>query len=273
MGNNDLNSLMEGIERFGESEQWQKYLQFQAQFREYSATNVMRIALQFPQASRVGGYGTWKKLGRHVRRGEVGIRIVAPIRDKETGGVIRFRPATVFDVSQTEGDPLPEVCTVLADSALPQTLLALRSVARKLGFSVTETVLPPGVNGYFSCRNNSITLDEGLPEAHRIKTLVHEITHGMLHEHQRERARAELEAESVAYIVCHRVGLDSAEYSFGYLAAWAGDPAAARVAIIESAQRIRDAANHIVDLVESAFGGPVTRLEKAQHALCSSLVT
>jgi len=267
MGEQELHNLMDGVERFGESSQWQNYLQVQSRFREYSATNALRIALQCPQASRVGGYQTWKKTGRYVRRGEVGIRIVAPIFDKETGQVVRYRAVTVFDVSQTEGDPLPEVCELLVQRALPETFEALRQVARELGFTVSQRQLPEGVNGYCSCRTREISLDERLPLAHRIKTLVHELAHGLLHSTEKERARAELEAESVAYIVCHRVGLESGDYSFGYLTAWAGDPQAARTAIIQSARRIRETADRIASSVESCYGAPLTKLKEAQQVL------
>jgi hypothetical protein len=226
---------------------------------------VLLLELQRPGCTRVVGYRTWQKLGRQVRRGERGLAILAPIvrrrradhnEDEENGAVIRsvatFTTAWVWDVEQTEGEPLPEVCTRLGGDDADSAFDRLGGVAGSLGYRVEDADLPGETNGECSPPERVISIRRGLAPAQRAKTLAHEIAHALLHEEgyaATPRPVAELEAESVAFVVMSRLGIDSGEYSLGYVAIWAGGGDAARAALRGSAQRIQRGAAAIIGAV------------------------
>lgn len=234
--------LHEGVAALATSEDWQRWLAVAAKFRRYSVHNTFLILLQKPDATRVAGYKTWQKLGRQVRKGEQGIAILAPVTrtmvDEDTGEAVRrvvaFRGATVFDVSQTDGEPLPEVPEVAEqiDGDEPDGLWdALARQAADAGFAVTlagsDRVGHAEAKGVCRHDTHEIVVRSDLAAGMQCKTLVHELAHALLHgpEAGTGRARAEVEAESVAYIVCEAVGLSSHAYSFGYVTGWSGgDP-------------------------------------------------
>ena len=238
-----LTQLESGITALTSGAEWQRYLAIQARFHHYSFGNAMLIRLQNPEATRVAGYRAWIQMGRQVRSGEHGIRILAPIRrtvpDSGTE-VVGFWSATVFDVAQTDGDPLPAPpCRTLEGEAPAQALSAITGFLRGLGFTVEEAELPEGCNGVCIHADHAIRLRPGLSAAQRAKTLAHEAAHAVLHETFADRQVAELEAESVAFLVMRRLGVESDGYSFGYCAAWAGGGTEAVRMIRESANRIR----------------------------------
>jgi hypothetical protein len=260
-----LQRLTEGVEKLTTSDEWLRYLDFATRFRTYSFGNQILIALQFPLASRVAGFRKWLETGRHVRRGEKGIAILAPVvsrlklEDEATGeertivsAPRAFRVVHVFDISQTDGDDPPEIpCHRLeGDGAAHEELSAY---AEGLGFRVLVGELPGETNGLCDHLSKTLTIRDGLASAQRSKTLAHEVAHAMMHgpEFEAPRAQKELEAESVAYIVMSTLKIDSAAYSFGYLASWGADAEAIR----RSGHRIQQTAQTMLaalDLTEAA---------------------
>ncbi|HVB06950.1 MAG TPA: ImmA/IrrE family metallo-endopeptidase, partial [Acidimicrobiales bacterium] len=166
------------------------------------------------------------------------------------------------DHSQTEGAPAPAVFVRLAGGDPGGAYARLRAVAKTLDFSVEETRLSAGSNGDCSHARRLIRVEERNAPAQQVKTLAHELAHALLHEQFVSRALAELEAESAAYVICAALGIDSGDYSFGYLATWAGGGADAVAAIKSSCARIQRAARAVLDAlawieeVDGLEGGP-----------------
>jgi antirestriction protein ArdC len=232
-----LSTMADKIATLTTSEAWQAWLDTQARFHTYSFGNVMLIMAQCPEATQVAGFRTWQGLGRQVRRGEHGLRILAPMSWKRTDddgtehkGIRGFRGVAVFDISQTDGEPLPaHPCQLLTDTDDSGLFDRLAKVAVGLGFSVTDERLT-GPNGYTDHSERRIVIAEGRSPLQRAKTLAHELGHAILHapadfDYRAQRALAELEAESVAYVVCQSVGLVTDDYSLGYVATWNRDHA------------------------------------------------
>ncbi len=262
-----LDRLTEGIARLTDSDEWVRYLDTQRRFPSYSFNNTMLIYLQRPDATLVAGFHAWKRLGRTVTKGERGIRIIAPVisrRQRERVGtallgsadttsesgsrnVVAYRPVVVFDLAQTEGLDIPQApCHLLDGSDVGNALAQLQLVAETLGFTVEVTADLPGErNGDCSHLTHRIRVRADRSPLQQVKTLAHEIGHAILHgDALTSRPLAELEAESVAYVVCDGLGLDSGSYSFGYTAGWGGGPEAI-TAIRASGERIRSAAARI----------------------------
>ncbi len=248
-----LQQLSLGIEKLGESGAWRAWLATQAKFHKYSFANSVLIFSQKPNATQVAGFARWLELGRHVRKGEHGIGILAPIVVRRqdpascdqsgAGGreLTGFRRATVFDISQTEGAELPKPCARLTGSEGVVAELELRRIAMQNGFSVELHEFVGETNGDCNHAAARIRIRAGLTQAQTVKTLAHEVAHALLHQTVSSREIAELEAESVAYGYCLARGIDSSSYSFGYLAAWAGGAAEAKEAIRASGQNIQKA--------------------------------
>lgn len=249
-----LAQLTEGVAKLTTSDEWQRFLDFQSRFHSYSYGNVLLIAAQRPTASRVAGFHAWHKLGRHVLKGEKAIWILAPMvykQDNAEAGdddrVIRgFKYVPVFDLAQTDGEALPSVVNRLDGDAPTAWFLGLNGVAQSLGFSVEMADLPGSVNGDCSHTEHRIRIRIGNSPIQQVKTLAHEIAHAILHEDYSNRALAELEAESTAFVVCRSLGLDSSDYSLGYVATWAGGGDAAIAAIKASCERIQKTAAQIL---------------------------
>ncbi|MDZ7578431.1 MAG: ArdC-like ssDNA-binding domain-containing protein [Candidatus Nanopelagicales bacterium] len=256
-----LTSLADGIAALAESDRWQEWLQAQSRFHHYSFNNVILIDRQDPEATRVAGFHAWKKLGRCVRKGERAIWILAPMTrkvtdederpDTETGTrqLIGFRPVPVFDLRQTDGEPLPAVCSKLQGDA-PDIYSQLVAVAHSIGYTVEEDYLTGSVNGDCNYAEHLIRIEARNAERQQVKTLAHELGHAMLHEGNEDRALGELEAESVAFIVMSALGVDSSDYSFGYVAGWSGGSDEAIAAIKASGSRIQSAADQILQGVD-----------------------
>lgn len=273
-----LDQLRAGIEQLTSSEQWTRWLDVQRRFHHYSWGNCLLISLQRPDATYVAGYRRWQQLKRQVRKGEKGIAILAPIvnrvprsadRDddavegEDVLHVVRaFRTAFVFDVTQTDGEPLPQIAQRLLGEDPADAFYKLQAVAGALDFSVEVTPLGDSLNGDCHHGLRRIRVNADVSPKQGVKTLAHEIAHALLHgpsdvAADMPRALKELEAESVAYVVCSDLGIDSGEYSFGYVAGWAGGGDAASKAISASAQRIQQAAHGILDALE-----PMAALEQ-----------
>jgi len=224
--------------------------------------------MQRPDATQVAGYHTWKSVGRQVRKAEHGIAILAPVvprlrvEDEGEDGTERvlvghptaFRLARVFDIAQTDGEALPAVISRLTGDDADSRFAGLVKVADSLGYSVEVSELPGERNGDCTFDLKRIRVREGLEPAQSVKTLAHELAHAILHSQADRigltRVVAELEAESVAFVVCDDLGFDSSAYSFGYIATWAGGGDDADKAISASAQRINKAARTILGRLE-----------------------
>lgn len=263
-----IDQLRRGVARLTSTDEWTRWLRVQRRFHQYSFGNTLLILLQCPDATRVAGYHTWKTVGRQVRKGEHGIAILAPIvrplevEDRDgteralTGQPIAFRLARVFDITQTDGEALPEIVSRLTGDSAGSRFAGLVSVAGALGYSVERSKLPGERNGDCTFDFRRLRIREGLEPAQSVKTLAHELAHAILHSEADcsglTRTVAELEAESVAFVVCEDIGLDSSTYSFGYIASWAGGGENANKAISASAQRITKAARTILEQLEGS---------------------
>jgi antirestriction protein ArdC len=260
-----LATLADGVADLTNSTAWRAWLDVQRRFHRYSWGNTLLIAAQRPDATRIAGFHSWLRLGRHVRKGEHGIAILAPIVPRlrvvdddsgderwVAGRPHAFRVAHVFDVSQTDGEELAAPPVTRLEGGDPNDWYTqLRDVAHNLEFTVEEDYLPDAVNGDCNHALRRIRIEVRNGQRHQVKTLVHELAHAILHAERTGlvREQAELEAESVAYIVCAGLGIDTSEYSFGYLAVWAGGGEQARHALAESAHRIQTAAHRVLDAV------------------------
>jgi len=249
-----MSRLEYGLERLLSEDQWKQYLQCQSRFHTYSFQNTLLILLQRPTATHIAGFQTWKTTGRHVRKGEQGIQILAPLLAKSSEipserSLVGFRTVYVFDVSQTEGKPLPEVSV----SRLKGDAADWPRLRDACPYPITETPDLHGANGCFHVATQRISLLESLEGRHKAKTLIHEWAHGLLHAAPDEKCVEaskvqELEAESVAFVVADALGLDTSSYSFGYIAHWSGKDAFDQVK--RSGGRIQKAANRILQSLQ-----------------------
>lgn len=231
-------SLIAGVNACYTKGNFKNYLDTISKFHDYSIRNCMLIAAQCPEATYVAGYRVWQRdFNRQVKAGEKAIGIIAPassskftVKDVDVDGkeiekqiqVTRYRVVPVFDVSQTDGEELPTICKPLvADVKDFETIKSKLEQVANVPVKYGET---GGVNGYYDRVNNMIMVQEGMPEAQTIKTLAHEIAHSILHNDafcDIPKPIKEIQAESVAYMVCKMIGIDSDDYSFEYVASWA----------------------------------------------------
>ena len=269
----ELERLRQATDALLTSEGWQRWLRTRSRFHRYSLRNTLLIAHQCPHATYVAGFRRWLELGRAVRKGEKGIRIFAPIRypqrdpgqtdgDRGERELVGFRLAAVFDVSQTE--PLPDTdpapldppgAPVSGDSHV-HLLGPLEQHARTLGFSVGYEPLQ-GRSGYCSRRESRIVIDAALPANAKVATLVHELAHAHGIDYAtHSRDEAELIVESVAFIVCGSVGLDTSGESVAYLAGWHPDNPGERIRLLAGT----------IDAVARAIEGALNKREGSDGA-------
>ncbi|MGP1345538.1 MAG: ArdC family protein [Phycisphaerales bacterium] len=254
----------------GNSRQLDAFLRVMGRFHRYSFGNILLIVSQRPDATRVAGFHTWRSLGRTVRKGEKGIAIFAPMRLKarkddtsvsgkassarddgvEDKTFIRFRVVHVFDIAQTEGDPLPEPARIGGDPG--EALARLEHAVRTSGI-ILNTVDTLGAADGVS-RGGTIELREGMSEAERFSVLVHEWAHELLHhagqstepDKRPSKTVRETEAEAVAFVVSQSIGLDTNTASADYIRMYAGDPET----LAASLDRIQRTACTIIDAIE-----------------------
>jgi antirestriction protein ArdC len=285
---------------------WQEWLAFASRFHTYSFRNLLLILAQKPEATLVAGYTTWQKLGRQVRKGETGIQIYAPVtarrgttdphepdpQDSDTAegpradqstpdtrktnrGITGVKVAHVFDVTQTDGDPVPQLPmpTLLAGQAPDGLWDALAHLAEARGYTVQRGDCD-GANGrtYFDTKTVRVRAD--VDDAQAVKTLAHELGHVLLHDNGVAtlvcRGVVEVEAESAAFLVAAHHGLDTAGYTFPYVATWAErageDPAKV---VHATGQRVITAAHHILEhtnTVGEAHPEPTQQAHKQANA-------
>ncbi|MBW3643399.1 MAG: ImmA/IrrE family metallo-endopeptidase [Actinobacteria bacterium] len=258
--------LVAAVEAMASAADWQRFLDVARQFHTYSANNVWLILAQRPTATRVAGFQTWRKVGRQVRRGEKGIAILAPVVTRaaavnaddeaqrpELVRLLRgFRVVHVFDVDQTDGEPLPEVDppALLTGEAPVPLWEALAAQVGAAGFALSRGDCG-GANGRTDFGDRTVRVRADVGPAQAAKTLAHELAHVLLHDGTEYllgcRGRAEVEAESVAYLVCSTAGLTTDGYSFPYVTHWsAGDAEVVRA----TAERALGCARRILDGLE-----------------------
>ena len=227
--------LEQGIKELYNSDKYKQYLSAMSKFHNYSPSNIMLILQQNPNASYVAGYNAWAdKFSRQVNKGEKAlfINVPFPLKDKitkeplldEQGNEIihyRMKPK-VFDISQTNGEPLPVIGVRELEGNVNNYepfFNALRDVSP---VDIKFRKIITGAKGFYSPAYKEITINQGMSEIQNIKTAIHEIAHARLHSENDGKSKAirELEAESIAYVVCQKYGIDTADYSFGYLASW-----------------------------------------------------
>ena len=256
--------IEQGIKELFESEKYMRYLSVMSRFHRYSVNNTMLIYMQKPDATLVAGYNKWKnQFERHVKRGEHGITIIAPtpfkkkieeqkldpdtkapmldaegkiIMEEREVEIPMFRPVKVFDVSQTDGKPLPELASSLSGNVQNYEAF-LEALRRSAPVPLSVEPMAANMDGYFSPDRQRIAIREGMSEVQTVSAAVHEIAHSKLHNYakaQEEAARAgdkeppqkkdrnteEVEAESISYAVCQYYGIQTGENSFGYIASW-----------------------------------------------------
>ena len=259
--------IEQGIKELFESEKYIRYLSVMSRFHRDSVNNTMLIYMQKPDATLVAGYNKWKnQFERHVKKGEHGITIIAPTPFKkkieeqkldpdtkapmldQDGKVIMeereveipmFRPVKVFDVSQTDGKPLPELASSLSGNVQNYEAF-MEALRRSAPVPLSVEPMAANMDGYFSPDQQRIAIRAGMSEVQTVSAAVHEIAHSKLHNYakvQKEAARAsdkeppkkkdrnteEVEAESISYAVCQYFGIQTGENSFGYIATWSQD--------------------------------------------------
>jgi len=263
--------LETGMQELLDSEKYKSYLKAMSCFPKYSSRNIMLIHSQSPVATKVAGFSVWRdEFNRTVKKGESAIWIYAPSKSKsqvetekidddsgkitkqtEEIEIVRFRLVPVFDVSQTEGDPLPVLIEDLQGEVKNYTALLESLKATSPLPIVFETMGEGDGDGY--CNYETIGIRDGMSQRQTIATIVHEIAHANLHgkgDTPRAKHIRELEAESVAYVVCGRYGIDTEANSFGYLASWGGDKMEGFKASLNTIQK---GANEIIDGIEKYF--------------------
>lgn len=262
--------LEKGVDEVFASDNYRAYLGTMSKFYNYSFGNCLLIAMQKPDASFVAGFQAWKtKFKRTVKKGEKGIQILAPCVKKRTVEVTLsdgsteeqervqtfFRAAYVWDISQTEGEALPQLANKLTESVDGYDGL-VEKLIKAAPVPVTFEDIPGSANGYFKPDEKRIAIQEGMSQAQTVKTLIHEIAHSILHNKETgtqkgaDRRTAEVQAESVAYVVSNSLGVDSSGYSFGYIAGWSSGKE--HDELKQSLQVIHDTAAEILRGLEAA---------------------
>ena len=284
-----IQRINEGVNAVFESDKYKEYLKFASKFTDYSARNTMLISLQRPDATLVAAYGKWKQLGRQVEKGETGISILAPVTYKTNNVLEVERPAVdefgntlynedgtektetvekpltglafkkvyVFDVSQTSGKEIPDpVAELTGDIDAGRKEAVFAALKKVTGAEFEFQDIKGGAKGYYSAAKNLIVIKTGMSDAQTLKTAFHEVAHNLLHDPNKKivtvkspRNEKEVQAESVAFMVAEKFGIDTSEYSFPYIASWSEGKQLEQLK--NSLQEIQAAAKKISSEIES----------------------
>ena len=300
--------LEQGIKELFESERFKEYLRTMSKFYNYSFNNTLLIAMQKPDATLIAGYTSWQRnFDRHVLKGEKGIKILAPAPYKATMEMEKIDPQTqkpmldadgkpvtetvevmcpafkvvsVFDVSQTDGKELPDIMVGELTGSVEQYEDFWRALKEISPVPVELEKIEGGAHGYYHLVDKRIAIDEGMSEMQTIKTLIHEIAHAKLHattpdektapEDRKDRHTKEVEAESVAYTVCQRYGLETSDYSFGYIAGWSSDKETKELK--GSLETIRSTAAEMIESIDAKLKELVARREQSVEVTQEAVV-
>ena len=289
--------LEQGITELFDSERYREYLRVMSKFHNYSFNNTLLIAMQKPDASLVAGFSAWKNnFGRNVIKGQKGIKIIAPspykvkqemkkidphtqqpiigkdgkpVTEEKEITIPAYKVVSVFDVSQTEGRELPDIAVNELTGDVERYRDFFAALEKTSPVPIGFEQIPGSSHGYYHLEDKRIAIDEGMSEIQTLKTAIHEIAHAKLHDidlnapeneqqpHIDRRTR-EVEAESVAYTVCQHYGLDTSDYSFGYVAGWSSGRELSELK--SSLETIRSAAAEIINSIDETLA----ELSKAQ---------
>ena len=289
--------LEQGITELFDSERYKEYLRVMSKFHNYSFNNSLLIAMQKPDASLIAGFTAWKnQFQRNVKKGEKGIKIIAPspfkikqetekidpqtqkpvigrdgkpVTEEKEITIPAYKVVSVFDVSQTEGKELPDIAVDALTGDVEQYSVFFAALEKTSPVPIGFEKIEGGAHGYYHLEDKRIALDEGMSELQTLKTAIHEIAHAKLHDidlnapkdeqqPRVDRRTREVEAESVAYTVCQHYWLDTSDYSFGYVAGWSSGRELAELK--SSLETIRSAAADIINSID----GHIAELQK-QH--------
>ena len=291
--------LEQGITQLFESERYKEYLRVMSKFHNYSFNNTLLIAMQKPDASLVAGFSAWKNnFQRNVVKGEKGIKIIAPspfkikqemekidpqtrkpvigtdgkpVMEEKEITIPAYKVVSVFDVSQTEGKELPDIAVDELTGSVEQYEDFFAALEKTSPVPIGFEKIEGGAHGYYHLEEKRIAIDEGMSQLQTLKTAIHEVAHAKLHDidlnapkeeqqNRPDRRTREVEAESVAYTVCQHYGLDTSDYSFGYVARWSSGKELSELK--SSLETIRAAAAEIINSID----GHIAELQKAREA-------
>lgn len=277
--------IEQGVKNIYTSDKYKKYLQFISKFHNYSFNNTILIVSQFPTASLIAGYTSWNRdFKRYVNKGEKAIKILAPydtfvkqtIDKKDVNGnfvfdengnkiqeeiqikILKFRLVNVFDISQTSGEPLPELVSDLKGTSdviniLRDSIIEICEIPIEFTSPQQDKTLQEGAKGYYSITDNKIVINNELEDLQIVKTLAHEYIHSLLHKDisiRKTQSQREIEAESLAFILCNHFGIDTSDYSFAYIASYSEmDQSFLKQTLLE----IKKEANNIIEKIEPIF--------------------
>ena len=289
--------LEQGITELFDSERYREYLRVMSKFHNYSFNNTLLIAMQKPDASLVAGFSAWKNnFGRNVIKGQKGIKIIAPspykvkqemkkidphtqqpiigkdgkpVTEEKEITIPAYKVVSVFDVSQTEGKDLPDIAVDELTGDVERYRDFFAALEKTSLVPIGFEQIPGSSHGYYHLEDKRIAIQEGMSELQTLKTAIHEIAHAKLHdidlnapENEQQprvdRRTREVEAESVAYTVCQHYGLDTSDYSFGYVAGWSSGRELSELK--NSLETIRSAAAEIINSIDETLA----ELSKAQ---------
>ena len=279
--------LEQGIRELFDSKRYKEYLRVMSKFHNYSFNNTLLIAMQKPDASLIAGFNAWKNnFQRNVMKGEKGIKILAPspfkikqemekidpatqkpvigadgkpVTEEKEITIPAFKVVSVFDVSQTEGKEIPNLAVDMLTGDVERFKDVFAALEKTSPVPIDFEKIEGGAHGYYHLEEKRIAIDEGMSELQTLKTAIHEIAHAKLHDidlnapvteqtDRPDRRTREVQAESVAYAVCQHYGLDTSDYSFGYVAGWSSGRELDELK--SSLETIRSAAAEIINSID-----------------------